>query len=89
MSMFTDFLNNYARQNSWGTFFTAALGAFAGAFAASRAHNKRTIVAELNALNSDMSFLCQSRTGSWHSNDRMHYRLSRILNASPRARGAS
>jgi hypothetical protein len=34
-----------------GTFFTAAFGAFAGAFAASRAHNKRTIVAELNALN--------------------------------------
>ncbi|WP_316185940.1 hypothetical protein [Bradyrhizobium sp. SZCCHNS30582] len=44
-------MHSYAPQNGWGTFFTAAFGAFAGAFAASRAHNKRTIVAELNALN--------------------------------------
>ena len=51
MSMLSEFLHNYAPQNSWGTCFTAAFGAFAGAFAASRAHNKRTIVAELNALN--------------------------------------
>jgi hypothetical protein len=49
--MLSEFLHNYAPQNGWGTFFTAAFGAFAGAFAASRAHNKRTIVAELNALN--------------------------------------
>lgn len=51
MSVFSEFLHNYAPQNGWGTFFTAAFGAFAGAVAASRAHNKRTIVAELNALN--------------------------------------
>jgi hypothetical protein len=50
MSILSEFLHNYAPQNGWGTFFTAAFGAFAGAFAASRAHNKRTIVAELNAL---------------------------------------
>jgi hypothetical protein len=51
MSILSEFLHNHAPQNGWGTFFTAAFGAFAGAFAASRAHNKRTIVAELNALN--------------------------------------
>jgi hypothetical protein len=51
MSILSEFLHNYAPQNGWGTFFTAAFGAFAGALAASRAHNKRTIVAELNALN--------------------------------------
>jgi hypothetical protein len=51
MSILSEFLHNYAPQNGWGTFFTAAFGAFAGAIAASRAHNKRTIVAELNALN--------------------------------------
>src|SRR4051794_36904692 len=51
MSILSEFLHNYAPQNGWGTFFTAAFGAFAGAVAASRAHNKRTIVAELNALN--------------------------------------
>ena len=50
MSILSEFLHNYAPSNGWGTFFTAAFGAFAGAFAASRAHNKRTIVAELNAL---------------------------------------
>jgi hypothetical protein len=43
MSMLSEFLHNYAPQNGWGTFFTAAFGAFAGAFAASRAHNKRTL----------------------------------------------
>ena len=51
MSVLSEFLHNYAPQNGWSTFFTAAFGAFAGAIAASRAHNKRTIVAELNALN--------------------------------------
>jgi hypothetical protein len=51
MSILSEFLHNHAPQNGWGTFFTAAFGAFAGAFAAGRAHNKRTIVAELNALN--------------------------------------
>jgi hypothetical protein len=51
MSNLSEFLQIYAPQNGWGTFFTAAFGAFAGAFAASRAHNKRTIVAELNAVN--------------------------------------
>lgn len=51
MSDLSEFFRNYAPQSGWGTFFTAAFGAFAGAFAASRAHNKRTIVAELNALN--------------------------------------
>jgi hypothetical protein len=51
MSILSEFLNSHAPQNGWGTFFTAAFGAFAGAFAASRAHDKRTIVAELNALN--------------------------------------
>lgn len=51
MSILSEFLHNYAPQNGWGTFFTAAFGAFAGAFAAGRAHNKRTILAELNALN--------------------------------------
>jgi hypothetical protein len=51
MSVLSELLKNYAPQNGWGTFFTAAFGAFAGAFAASRAHNKRTIVAELNAVN--------------------------------------
>ena len=51
MSVLSEFLHNHAPQNGWGTFFTAAFGAFAGAFAASRAHDKRTIVAELNALN--------------------------------------
>lgn len=50
MSILSEFLHNHAPQNGWGTFFTAAFGAFAGAFAASRAHNKRTIIAELNAL---------------------------------------
>jgi hypothetical protein len=51
MSILSEFLHNHAPQTGWSTFFTAAFGAFAGAFAASRAHNKRTIVAELNALN--------------------------------------
>ena len=51
MSYLTELLHDYTPQNGWGTFFTAAFGAFAGAFAASRAHNKRTIVAELNAVN--------------------------------------
>ncbi|WP_315756761.1 hypothetical protein [Bradyrhizobium sp. SZCCHNRI2007] len=51
MSILSEFIHSYAPQNGWGTFFTAAFGAFAGAFAASRAHNKRTIVAELHALN--------------------------------------
>ncbi|MGY4317243.1 hypothetical protein [Bradyrhizobium sp. JR3.5] len=51
MSILSEFLRNYTPQNGWGTFFTAAFGAFAGAVAASRAHNKRTVVAELNALN--------------------------------------
>jgi hypothetical protein len=51
MSILSEFFHNHAPQNGWGTFFTAAFGAFAGAVAASRAHNKRTIVAELNALN--------------------------------------
>jgi len=51
MSVLSEFLKAYTPQNGWGTFFTAAFGAFAGAFAASRAHNKRTIVAELNAVN--------------------------------------
>lgn len=50
-AFFTAAYNNYAPQNGWGTFITAGFGAFAGAVAASRAHNKRTIVAELNALN--------------------------------------
>lgn len=51
MSLLSEILHDYTPQNGWGTFFTAAFGAFAGAFAASRAHNKRTIVAELNAVN--------------------------------------
>jgi len=51
MSILSEFLHNHGPQNGWGTFFTAAFGAFAGAFAASRAHNKRALVAELNALN--------------------------------------
>jgi hypothetical protein len=51
MSVLSNILRDYAPQNGWGTFITAAFGAFAGAFAASRAHNKRTIVAELNAVN--------------------------------------
>jgi hypothetical protein len=51
MSVLSSILRDYAPQNGWGTFITAAFGAFAGAFAASRAHNKRTVVAELNAVN--------------------------------------
>jgi hypothetical protein len=38
-----EFLHDTPPQNGRGTFFTAAFGAFTGAFAASRAHNKTLI----------------------------------------------
>jgi hypothetical protein len=50
LSLLSEYLHEYAPQNGWGTFFTAAFGAFAGAFAASRSYTKRTVIAELTAL---------------------------------------
>jgi hypothetical protein len=69
----SEFLNNYTPQSGWGTFFTAAFGAFAGAFAASLSQNKRAIIAELNALSAAHA-LCVSIANRFLALKKQHVR---------------